>query len=536
MQRSVRLRGSGFAWASIALVVLAATLRFWSLDFGLPNLLTRPDEIWVVRQIVRVAGGNYQGAFVNYPGGYVYLCWLWGEVALQLGGEAGYTAVALSDPQRVFMAGRALSAAAGTACVLLVMLVTRRSIGVGPALLAGLVLATNFLQVRDSHAMKPDSLVTLAGVVALAAIATLTRRRHTTMDAITAGLAVGCAMAMKYTAVLLWVPLYVAAVRGCEAAGWRRFLPRSAAVAAACGVGVFGLTSHYLVFEMGNLETIVDGLAMIFSSKQEEPGLALDHARASPSGFGELLKYHAIYSFRYGAGVMVTLLAPAALAWGLLSRRSLPLLAAVYCLAHCCVMSLGNQAFSRFMSPIMPMIALLEAGMLSAILTRLSPSHLTVGMALASVGLAAEPIANTLAHNRIIARVDTRVEASNWLTRNLEPGAVVGVAGSPSNWIWGEPEIRRPFERRRLRLNTRGVQHASVDVLVTHDHPLQFSTIAPEAIAQMQPRLRLLAEFDPFTERKSEAVFEPADAYYVPIHGFAGVDRAGPHVRIFAFE
>ena len=34
----------------------------------------------------------------------------------------------------------------------------------------------------------------------------------------------------------------------------------------------------------------------------------------------------------------------------------------------------------------------------------------------------------------------------------------------------------------------------------------------------------------------SPAVFEPGDAYYIPFHGFAGVRRPGPLIRIYELE
>ena len=36
-----------FRAAALAILVLAALLRFWALDFGLPNTLTRPDAYLV---------------------------------------------------------------------------------------------------------------------------------------------------------------------------------------------------------------------------------------------------------------------------------------------------------------------------------------------------------------------------------------------------------------------------------------------------------------------------------------------------------
>ncbi len=47
-------------------------------------------------------------------------------------------------------------------------------------------------------------------------------------------------------------------------------------------------------------------------------------------------------------------------------------------------------------------------------------------------------------------------------------------------------------------------------------------------------RARGLKDFKPFVGDGAGAVFEPADAYYIPFHGFGAVERPGPRVRIYA--
>ena len=75
---------------------------------------------------------------------------------------------------------------------------------------------------------------------------------------------------------------------------------------------------------------------------------------------------------------------------------------------------------------------------------------------------------------------------------------------------------------------------AGVTHVVTHDHPLLFSTVPEETLGRLAPALRLLVEFTPFTD-EPRGGFEQEDAYYVPFYDFAGVVRPGPHVRIYAF-
>jgi hypothetical protein len=81
-----------------------------------------------------------------------------------------------------------------------------------------------------------------------------------------------------------------------------------------------------------------------------------------------------------------------------------------------------------------------------------------------------------------------------------------------------------------------GLDAARADYLLTHDHVLFSSQVDPAALEALAPRLRLLAEFDPSCGRPGAAVFEEADAYYLPVAGFGAVCRGGPSVRIYAVE
>jgi hypothetical protein len=60
--------------------------------------------------------------------------------------------------------------------------------------------------------------------------------------------------------------------------------------------------------------------------------------------------------------------------------------------------------------------------------------------------------------------------------------------------------------------------------------------VIPEELERLAPHLELLAEFDPRSEQPEHAIFEPNDAYYIPVSGFSGVRLPGPHIRIYAFH
>jgi len=543
-------RSVGFAVGAVAITLAAAVLRFWALDTGLPNLFTRPDEAPVVRQTGRVARGQLDLPYATYPHAYLYLSWSWGAASARLTGRGSYLDLLRTQRDRAHLAGRALSATAGVAGVLLLVHLVRRELGDGPALASGFLLAVNHLLVRDAHAMKPDALVTLGGILALAAMLPMARDA-TPRRAAVAGLAVGISMGMKWSAWVLLAPLYAAGVLGSSGRGWRRLCPPAAIAGGAVAVATFAATSPYVFLGVGNLDRVTSGLQMVLPWLPKAPATTgphsssrddlahpfsergIDPQRLSPVGFAKLLTYHATFSLRYGCGLLGTLLVPFAVAWGLTNRRPLPTLAAVYLLAHIVAASLGNQAFARYMSPMIPSVVLLEVGLLSAILVKVAPRYVPVGLVLATALLAAEPLARSKDFDRIASRTDTRELATRWMA-NLERGSVMVV---PGFWSWGKPRLPAHLDPSGTKdLDPKQMERDGVRYLVTHEHPLPFSNVDEKGFASVGDRLTLLADFDPFTQRKDVAVFEHADAYYVPWGGFAGVERPGPRIRIYAFE
>ncbi len=101
---------------------------------------------------------------------------------------------------------------------------------------------------------------------------------------------------------------------------------------------------------------------------------------------------------------------------------------------------------------------------------------------------------------------------------------------------YGRPVPPRGSKLLRIEPSPEALEEAGVEVVVMHEHELYSSTVDPEVKRLLAPRLQLLAEFDPYTERRSEAIFEEIDPYYIPVHGFAGVALPGPRVRIYRFE
>ena len=149
--------------------------------------------------------------------------------------------------------------------------------------------------------------------------------------------------------------------------------------------------------------------------------------------------------------------------------------------------------------------------------------------------LAVEPLENAIAYNRIAARRDTRVLASRWMAEHLAPGTKVQIVSNAIG-LYGVLRMPPGIVVARVKPEPSALAAAGVTYVIVYDHVLPYLRPDSTAMAMLEPRLRLVAEFDPFTPNWPAALFEWGDAYYIPFHGFSGVSRPGPGVRIYALD
>jgi hypothetical protein len=528
-----------------AITLLGAVLRFQALDAGLPHPRTRPDEEPILERTARPARGEFNLDWGVYPSSYVYLCWLWGEASVRVGHRLGllpsgdYATVLRDHRPSLYRITRALSALTGTATVPLLMVVAERNLGRGAGLVAGLLMATNFLHARDSHTFKPDVMLAFFIVVALACLVPLARRA-TAGHGMLAGASVGAAMAVKYPGILLLAPLYLAAVMGSPARAWRRLVPMPAVLGSVVAGLVFLVTSPDLVFSDEAKRLLSKMLIIVFPQLwtdwvpldlREEAARPFGGAVGTP-GWSAFL-YHWRFSLWYGFGALATVLAAPALLWGFVSRRPVAVLAATFLVVWFLVISLAPHLYARYLTPVVPVLLLLEAGLLAAVASRFRRPALVLSIVTAAAIV--QPLASTVAFNRVAARTDTRLLATRWLAEHVASGSRVVVYGTVF-WPWGAPQMPPGVQSVNVPPDARKLEQERVQYVVTHDHELPFSTVDREALAALQPRLQRLATFDPAVPGRTGAVFERADAYYIPFHGFRAVERPGPKIEIYRFE
>src|SRR5262245_48775356 len=108
--------------------------------------MARPDDEAVLFLTGGPARGQFDISWAMYPHAWIYLNWVWGEVALRAGAVLGlwppapYIEVLRSHPERLLLLGRVLTAALGTAGVAATIAVARAAFGRAAGLVAGALL------------------------------------------------------------------------------------------------------------------------------------------------------------------------------------------------------------------------------------------------------------------------------------------------------------------------------------------------------------------------------------------------------------
>jgi 4-amino-4-deoxy-L-arabinose transferase-like glycosyltransferase len=521
----------------------AAALRFWGIAQGLPHPSTRPDEREVLQYTLPFSSGDLNPGWFIYPSLYLYLVWIWGAAALALQRlivtTPGYRDVFAEALPTLLLYGRALSAVAGTLTVVVVYGIGRRLESVWLGLIAALLVATNLLHVRDSHALKPDALVTLATLLTVWWLAAW-QQEPSRIRTIVAGLAIAVTTGIKYNGILLLVPAYVADVWSSNRAGWRHFVPSwEFALLVTVAVLAFFATNPYFVIDFARFRDTFFFSMWTEYSQRAQARPAAD--TAWPERLWSVVRsrtfgYHLWVSLRLGCGLAVALLTPFALALALRApRRPFWVLSAVFVVVHYLVVAASPVHLTRYFTPLVPFLALAVARLVlvAAALAPRPALRTAVGAGL-TAALVAQPLAGSVAQDAIAATTDTRVLALDWMTANFAPGSVAAVIGSGA-FSYADPIL--PPGVPRLPANVAPAEFArhGVTHVVTHEHQLPFSHPNPAVMRQLAPHLRLLAEFSPYRDGPA-GLFEDEDAYYVPLADFCGVERQGPVVRVYAYS
>lgn len=336
--------------------------------------------------------GDFDHRFYTYPGLFYYLL----RAALTpLSVEARHSSDA-------YVLARAVVTCFGLLNIALLAFVGARLFGVRAGLVAALLAAVSPVDVDTSHQVRPDVILQLFGLGAIALLPRLGNRLR--WDA-GVGALIGVATAIKFTGVLL-VPSYVLARLLAPGRRWRGML----VAGTLAGLIVLACTPYALLH---------------FAQYREGPGqqLRLYHVGHVPQA---AVVQHAAFFLRAHvdtlgwAGILAAVIGVAISlrAW----RTWAPLF--LYPVTNLLVMSTSSLAFARWILPAID-VSYLMAALAVASVTKLRHSVRGLGaVVVALVALVAiAPLRSSLGLARRYAAQTAQDRAQDWILTHLDRGA-----------------------------------------------------------------------------------------------------------------
>ena len=516
--------------------IVAAGLRLWGINFGLPALY-RPDEDVTVGRAMGIFHGILDPHFADWPHLYFYVAAAW---------LAPFRLVGLvSDPASGYLGVRVLDALLGSFTVLLVFEFGRRAYGWLVGFFGAAALAVAFLHVRDSHFGTLDVPLTLA-CVAVLYIAYRTIHSPGLRPLLINGISLGVAASLKYNGALVFAGIAAAqTLRGrAELSRWPRLLARLALIG-AIGVVTLALTSPFLVLDPAMTQ---HGIGYIFQH--------LGRATAPAIGWVQLSR-----ALWFGIDPVLVLLAVIGVAYAAWRRQSADVIILTFLLVYFVLMGAGRSVFLRYADPMIPPLLLLGGRALAALVELTARGQVRrLALAVALVLIAVAPLAHDVRYDLLIQQTDTRTLAFDWLAQHVPAGGRAAVPymagpahdqamidsgehshGATDPYIASFLDSRletqytiRELTRDDLQLTSLASfqKEGIVYVVVGYETP----GTGCQALSPLERTLRAqgppLASFSP-TNGCPDSVFDPIDTYYVPLAGYGGWVRPGPQIRIY---
>ena len=489
-------------------VLLGAVLRFFPVWFGLPYSHARPDETTALAHALSILAGDPNPHFFNWPSLALYLFAGLFHVAAAVKGTL--------DSADYFVIARCASAFAGTATILVLWRLARRVTDDRVATFAAAFLAVAILHVRDSHFATTDVLMTLFVIACLSLVADGIASGSLRSIAL-AGVAGGLATSTKYSAA----PLLLTVVAGWPGKGarWRH-------------TGLF-LLAFAAGFVIGTPYAVADFPTFRHDLLFERSHLAAGHT-ATDQGVGWL--YHLTRSLPYGLGIPMYAAALAGIV-PLLTRyrrSSLPLV--IFAATFFTAIGSGRTVFFRYILPLMP-LACLSAAVFVVSTTewaaRRFRSRARLVEALLIAVVAIPSLVNSVWMDVLLARTDSRVLAAEWLIGRLRPEDTMFDAGGDYTRLELGRTAFHEWQYDSVGASFVNAGGRTPDWIVLYDSPLRdYATTDPRLRALAASRYAVAYQVTA-TGASRESIFDPQDAFFLPIAGFGAVLRPGPDVTIY---
>ncbi len=515
MRRGTMRFGRGWLWAILA---FAFALRAWGLTYGLPCSWVRPDEDRLIAVALRVGFSRPDPGYYIWPSLPFYLARPLLEAVRAL---AGPEAAPEALTSAWILSLRWSSCLLGVLAVWLVFRLGAKLFSRETGLAAAAFYAFAFLPVREAHFALLDVALVVVLLLAFFPLASLAGR-GARRDYLLSGLLIGLASATKYYGICLVFPL-LAAHFSSPRARWGKLFAGLAVLA-----GTFLLCNPWILLRAGAFwKEVGEGIFL----SQFSRGFELVPGAAGMRGG----IYHLVFSLRYGLGPPLEILALAGIFYALAaSRRSVPWrIVAAFVFSFYGVLAFQKSCFLRYTMPLIPFLALAGAELLVRFLRLVPGGKILLPLAVFLVAL--EPGLRALEFDSFISsRPDSRLLAGEWLRRE-KPATRLLLFPSPLIFprpLGFELQPRAVWESPPARAEAVLALEGTGGWLVADEHPLEYSSFRPGGAAETTAGLRELYRAE--GSGAPGTVFDPFDAFYVPLAGFSRAVRPGPTLAIYS--
>jgi 4-amino-4-deoxy-L-arabinose transferase-like glycosyltransferase len=507
--------------------LVAAGLRLWGIDYGIPHSVARPDEETILQTAFNLVGQrNLDPGFFEYPSLSIYANALALEGYYRVGKLRGrydslpdflFDAV-VSRPGLTYRIGRTLSVGLALLTVVATFGLAREYSGrATTALWAALLISVAFLHVVFSRFVTVDVAMVLFTTGALY-FCLRVARTGSTRDFVLTGILAGLAASAKYNGAVVGLALCPAALFARGGLVKRTELAAAGgklALAALAAMVAFAATSPYA---LANWDAVQAGFTKhgYFYSRGPDPlGLWVHLWTTFPLGLGWPL---------YAVSLL-------GLALAIRRRRAQDWVLIVFFVSFLALIGGVRVVYPRYALPLVPVLIVLAADTVGRYLG---------GVLATSIGIAVLALPNVvsaISFDRLASQRDTRLLATDWIAENLPRRTAIALCQG-----YGAPEInadrRRPpaFEPKTVACRPEAIQETRARYLVTHEHPAltKYSSVDLETKRWLEQTAAVRARFDPFREKGSKTpYFYFSDAFYLPLAGFVGVTRGGPVITIW---
>jgi len=570
----IKLNGSKIILLSI--LILAAVVRFWGINFGLPHQLCRPDEEMIVSKSLYFLTGDLNPRWFVYPTFYMYIVsffyFLYFLFSMLIGTSASladFLAKYFIDPSAFYIIDRSVSAFLGTATVFIVYKSVRELFDKNTAIVAAFFLALAYLHVRDSHFGVTD--VPMAFFITTGFLFIVKSYKDGSLrNYLLAGIFTGLAASTKYLGGLLIVPMFLAHCLNIsnESKKVRHMLFDSRIIAfALASIAAFFIGTPFALLNWLDFIADIVNNGKFLSIKYS----TVFHIREVPNW-----KYQLSVSLFYGLGWPVLLSSVLGLAILIKTDLKKAFLLLLFPAAYYVYMGGWYAACVRYSIPVIPFLCIIAAFFVTKssyfFLKNINPKIKITVLALFSLIILYPSLFNLIKLDQLLARKDTRLMASEWVVKNIKRDSTIYQSGLNTGKLFFYPALvsvgykkwdylesdkmimAEVFKDNRNYFKDIDIQHYNEllydmregvfisgkekapppDYIIIQQSPLRlFSCIPTKIVNIVTESYFLRQEFKAINFENKKNIFDQEDAFYLPFAGFEEVERPGPNIYIY---